>query len=1305
MIIRKEWVQKLAVINLFHLFVLISILQGQEGSYTLQWLPNGIDRVVENGKVIQSEYFKFKDAIYDENFIPRYSASFKVNSGIRNFELTNIKYEIVPDTILRKIKLPDVLPCIEPTQKVYRSGKNVLYLDIAIQALRQNPGSGKIEKLISYEIDSNPVAVSEFENKEFTKDKSLVNSLLVSGNWYKIKVSETGIYKLTYADLVSIGFTNPSDIRVYGNGGRQLSYWNDDPRPIDLNEIPIYMSKGSDGIFNEGDFILFYAEGTVTWDIEKWKGEAIPSFFKESIHGYSDAIYYFLTTSQGPANVIQTVDNRELADNIAVSSFNDFTYYEKENLNLIGSGRTWYTSRIDGAPFDSVFSFPDHVTNANVRVEVKTAGRSTNTRYSFLKIDGYVVDTFIYSTITAAYSWSTFAKEGNFYYDFNLTDESFNLGVDYFKVDYADECYLNNITINTRSKLNVRGNPYFFRDLNSVGAGNVAGFNITNVASNSQVWDITHLNNVIAIQGELSGSNYFFKADAGTLHEYVVVDPDYDYPKPVISDSERGVGEVPNQNLRGLPAYNYIIVAPDVFIEQAEKLADFHRSKGELSVLVVTPELIYNEFSSGTPDVSALRDFFRHQFLKADGENMLRYVLLFGDGSFNNRSYAEGNTNYILTYQSINSLNPSDSYVSDDFFGLLDEGVGGSELDGKMDIGVGRLTVKLVDGEDFEADDVVNKILAYDTCRSTDWRRVLCFVADDGFDAPNTPNGHQFMESSDLFTDYIEENYPGFEFRKLYLDAYPQINTATGATYPDVKRELKDLFNKGILVMNYFGHGSENQITSESVLTKQDVMSMKNEGLLPLIITGSCSVSKYDQVETEENNEHTIIAKTSMGEEALLNPEGGAIALLSTTRVVDQNPNESLVSRVFAYLFLKNEFGKPFRLGDVVKLAKNDMGNDYNKHNFSLLGDPALTLAYPQYLVCTDSINHISVDQPLDTLKAFGMVAVSGFVAFDDSTLMSDFNGFVYPQVYDKKINITTFGNDNVDPYVYQDQKNLLYKGKATVTNGRFSFSFIVPKDIAYNIDKGKISYYAENGIIDAKGEFRGVNIGGTVENPEDDVDGPDISLYMNDEHFEEGGITNKNPFIHALMYDLHGINTSGAGIGHDIIGVLDGDEVNPYVLNDYYEATIDTYHEGIVRYQLNDLKEGQHELAVKAWDVYDNSSETSVGFVVEASDGLVLDKVLNYPNPTNDFTWFQYSHNMPDEIHDVTLEVFDISGRLVTRIEQKQFESGFVSTPIYWDLRSSGGEMLSPGVYPYRLKVTTPVGTGYINQKLIILR
>ena len=477
--------------------------------------------------------------------------------------------------------------------------------------------------------------------------------------------------------------------------------------------------------------------------------------------------------------------------------------------------------------------------------------------------------------------------------------------------------------------------------------------------------------------------------------------------------------------------------------------------------------------------------------------------------------------------------------------------------------------------------------------------------------------------------------------------------------------------------------------------------------LLPLFITATCQFSRYDYVETEEGDVYNIIARTSGGEEALINPHGGAIALLSTTRVVYSDGNRDLVLAVLSHIFKKDYKGNQYYMGDIIRMAKNDLGiGETNKLNFTLLGDPATKLVYPEFRVFTDSINHMSIDQGLDTLKAFSLITVSGYVAYDDSTVIEDFNGFVYPQVYDKKIEVTTFANDpDMYPFVYYDQKNLLYKGEATVTNGRFHFSFIVPKDISYNIGFGKISYYAENGLIDAKGEFRGVLVGGTDDDPADDFSGPDIDLFMNDNRFVDGGITDSNPYIYAELFDEMGVNTSGVGIGHDIVAILDDDYQEQYILNDYYEATVDDYKSGIVLYQLKDIEEGEHFLSLKVWDVYNNSSEASINFVVKNGGGFVLESVYNYPNPTNEYTTFQYTHNAPEEDHEVTLEVFDLSGRLVTRISETRYESGYVSNPLVWNLKSSGNSYLAPGVYPYRLRVKTSLGTAYINQKLIIIR
>ncbi len=1285
---------------------------GQEGKYELNWLPNGKIISENDGQINEIRYLQFENAVYGADYIPYYTARLRILQNNVEFELSNLAYALIPDSLLEGVYFPQEFSFRNARLHTYTSNMNIKYINLSIPAVRRNAENGRIERLMEFEIISQPKKTAQkLIIRDNKTNKSANNSLLGSGYWYRINVKHSDIYKLTYSDITGMGFSNPGNIRVFGYGGEQLSYWNNDPRPVDLVEIPIYMQKGSDGTFNDGDYILFYAEGPVTWQYD-----SVNSIFRQNLHAYSDAIYYFLTTSHGEAKAISIVDNRNLSTNINVNNYTDYAYYEKEYYNLIGSGRNWYSLRFSEEPFDTIFTFPNLISNSTIKIRGKAAGRSVNIRSAHLKVNGQEVLSFTFPPINDSYSWLTYAKNKVFEYEYTSSENEQNIHLNYDKVDLNDLAFLDYITINARSEIRINDSPLFFRDIYSVGEGNITNITVKNATSNTSIWDITDLNNTYAIQGELISNEYRFKASADELRQYIAFNTNAAFPTPIINDNERGVGEVSNQNLRALPVYEYIVIAPEEFYEQAERLADHRAAHNGFSTLVVTPQMIYNEFSSGTPDVSAIRDFIRHQYLKSSGNDSLRYVVLFGDGSFNNHMYTEGNTNYILTYQSEKSLTPTSSYVSDDFFGLLGEGEGEDiegeiegeiqgEIVGDIDIGIGRLTVKMNNGSNYEAEDVVDKIISYDNCKFTDWRRTLCFVGDDGYDPGGVQDYDTHMAHADIFANYVENNYPGFEIKKVYLDAYPQVNTASGSTYPEVNRELDNLFNRGILVFTYSGHGSENQITGERILEKQHVIGMKNGDVLPLFITATCQFSRFDHVETEEADVHSIIAKSTIGEEAFINPEGGAIALMSTTRVVYSNQNKELVLAVLSYLFRKDFEGKPYLLGDIFRKAKNKL-DDSNKLNFTLIGDPATRLVYPEFQVCTDSINHVSIDQELDTLKAFSLITVSGYVANDDSTLMPDFNGFVYPHVYDKKVEITTFANDpGTYPFVYWDQKNLLYRGKATVTDGRFHFSFVVPKDISYNIDYGKISYYAENSVIDAKGEFREILIGGTADNPAEDYSGPLIDLYMNDTLFIDGGITNNEPYIYAELFDEMGINTSGVGIGHDIIALLDDNYQGPYVLNDYYEATVDDYQSGIVRYQLRDLEQGEHFLSMKVWDVYNNSSEAFISFVVEAGNGLILESVINYPNPATDYTSFQYTHNVPDEDHQVTLEVFDLSGRLVTRFSEIRYESGFVSMPLVWNLNSSGNSYLSPGIYPYRLTVKTSAGTASINQKLIIMR
>ncbi|MBA7484773.1 hypothetical protein ES707_20304 [subsurface metagenome] len=713
-------------------------------------------------------------------------------------------------------------------------------------------------------------------------------------------------------------------------------------------------------------------------------------------------------------------------------------------------------------------------------------------------------------------------------------------------------------------------------------------------------------------------------------------------------------------------------------------MAAYRHDHDGLDTVVLTPVQIYNEFSSGTPDVSAIRDFLKMLYDRAGTENeMPMYVLLFGDGSYDNKGTGVNNTNFIPTYQSENSISRTGSFVTDDFFGLLDDNEGGSA--GLVDIGIGRFPVSSVE----EAINLLNKTLSYDmTGNMGDWRNAICFIGDD-------EDGNLHMRQADELARYVENKYPSFTIAKIYLDAYSQISTPSGARYPDVNKALNQRIGKGALIINYTGHGGANGLAHERILNIDDIVSWENADKLPLFMTATCEFSRFDEYES-----------TSAGEMVLLNPRGGGIALLSTTRLVYAGPNHELNERFYEYVFEKNARDENYRLGDIIRLTKNAASGGINKRNFTLLGDPAVMLAYPGKQLRVTAINGIDISQSVDTLKALSRVTIAGQVEDDLGMWMQDFNGILYPTVFDKISSITTLSNDGDPEFLFSLRNRILYKGKATVSQGLFSFSFIVPKDIAYQYGFGKLSLYGAGLQEDASGAFDRVVIGGSADSVINDTRGPDMRLYMNDENFVFGGMTDANPELLVFVSDSNGINTIGSGIGHDITAILDQNSNQAIVLNDFYEADTDSYQSGKIRYPLKSLDAGSHSLTIKVWDVYNNSSEEVLDFVVNTEDDLVLKHVLNYPNPFTTHTQFFFEHNQPDQDLEVIIQVFTISGKLVKTIEQNVPSSGFRTAPIDWDGLDDFGSRIGRGVYIYRVKVRTALGEKAEKyEKLVILR
>ncbi|MBA3707031.1 MAG: type IX secretion system sortase PorU, partial [Bacteroidetes bacterium] len=703
------------------------------------------------------------------------------------------------------------------------------------------------------------------------------------------------------------------------------------------------------------------------------------------------------------------------------------------------------------------------------------------------------------------------------------------------------------------------------------------------------------------------------------------------------------------------------------------QLAAYHENIDKLSTVVITPQQIYNEFSSGAQDISAIRDFVKMFYDKAKNANeMPQYLLLFGDGSYDNKKRFGNNTNFIPTYQSDNSSTLIYSYVSDDFYGLLDDSEGlfspNSTAD-VVDIGIGRFPVK----SKSEAQAAINKILNYtktglppnttnNGCSNQsfsspfgDWRNTVCLVGDD-------EDMDLHLDQADQLATLIDTTYDDYNIDKIYLDAYQQESTPGGKRYPDVNDAINKRVEKGCLILNYTGHGGEVGLAHERVVEVSQINKWDNINNMPLIFSATCEFSRFDDPE-----------RTSAGEYAFLNPNGAAIALFTTVRLVFASPNFTLNQHFYEAAFEPIN-GKMPRLGDLYYYMKNQTGgNSVNSRNFTLLGDPALTLAYPKYNISTDTVNAMAVSSSgSDTLKALSTVTVSGYIRDKQNNVLSGYSGVLYPTVYDKPQNIITLSNDGSDspPRTFSLQKNILYKGKVSVTNGYYKFSFVVPKDIAYQFGIGRISYYAENGSEDAQGNYEKVIIGGSNDLAPVDVNGPDVSLYMNDAKFVFGGLTNENPDLFAILQDVNGINTVGNGIGHDLTAVLDANTENAVVLNDYYQADMNSYKSGTLRYRYSDLSEGKHTLKLKVWDVYNNSSESYTEFVVAKSAELALSHVLNYPNPFTTKTQFYFEQNQCCQLLNVQVQVFTISGKLVKSIATYVHAEGFRSEPIEWDGR-----------------------------------
>jgi hypothetical protein len=1098
------------------------------------------------------------------------------------------------------------------------------------------------------------------------------NSVLADGQWFKIAVTGDGIYRIDYSKLKQLGLLNPSNPRIFGNNFGQLSYYNNDPKPDDLKEISILLVKGGDGIFNEGDYLLFYGMSTNRW---KYKPSADEYSFVR--HNYSDTAYYFLTTSPAPGKTIANAQEILSIPDYNSSEYDALYMHEVETENLIKSGREWYQpiSSVNGLSINP--GFTDIITSEKMNYKIRVAGRAsiptlfrlyegTNILAGVLVPEVYLLSSTGTFANISEQTGSEFPASSSPSYEmrfYNNGEQSAKGWIDY-------------IRLRGRSLSIFSGKTLKFADSKSVQTGRVAEFTVKSTLSAVNVWDVTDPFTIENIAYIKTGDNIRFKAHTDSLRTFVVFTNDKAIT-PAINPRP-----VPNQNLHGSETTDMVIVTHPSFHSYADKLALIHLNNSGLISLIVTPDEIYNEYSGGVPDIAAIRNFLRMKYLKqAGGNHPLKYLLLFGDGSIENKTQPPHNPNFIPTYQSQNSNVVVSSFTSDDFYGLLDAGEG--EAEGTEDIGIGRFPVS----DTIQAGIMVSKVAKYLSEGSTGaWRNIITITADD-------EDGNTHMLDAEGLASLLDSDWPTFNVDKIYLDAFRQITSVNGQSYPDVTKAINDRINSGCLIFNYLGHGNEIGLAHERVVKTEDINSWKNQSKLPLFITATCEFSRFDDVEFSTlTGEFT--GKNSAGEMVLLNRDGGGIALMTTTRVVYSAPNYTLNRNIYKYAFTRDKNGNALGLGDIIRLAKLNSGSGPNKRNFTLLGDPAVRLAYPSYgKIVSDSINNTSVNQAIDSLKALSLITVSGHIEDNTGNIMKGFNGVVFPVVYDKVSKIRTLANDGGSILEFNLRNNILFSGKTMASDGKFTFTFMVPKDIDYSFGKGKISFYTSEGNIDMAGAFTNFIVGGFSGSGIIDTTGPQIKLYLNDTLFRNGGMSDKNPVMLAVIEDKGGINTTGSGIGHDITAYMDNEKNKSFVLNSYFENDFDNYKKGRIVYPLSEILEGSHSLTLKAWDNFNNSSEASVTFIVKTDKGFILNNLINYPNPFTDQTNITAEHNRPDKNLIIRINIYNMSGKIIRIIETFCSATGYKLPPVVWDGNGEGGGRVGRGIYPYSVVVSTEDG------------
>lgn len=1273
----------------------------------IAWKSNASTNSKENFKKnTKNSYSPFKLQLREDKI--QFSDQWEDNGFAEpsSLQVSNIRYANMSREELSKIN-SNLIPSQFSARIHSSKAREIIYTAItATPIVKQN---GIVKKVLSFTINYTKGRLNAGTRMPIT------NSVLATGEWFKFRIDKTGVYRLSKSFLDDLGMNtntiDPRNLKIYGHGGKPLPLLSSQNQYFDLPQNAIQVVGEEDGSFDANDAILFYGIGVEGWDEEN----------DTNLNPYSDEAYYYVTASggNGAGLRVQPMVEPSGTPNQTITTYDNYQFFEQDEESPAKVGRRWVGNRFDIENEQTFeFNFPNIVSGEDMRVRTRVVSTAESVTSFAFSINETSLNPLTFSAAGGANLLRTIRP----IFDENIPASSEDVTVNLAYNNGgnpSNNAYLDYITIWAKCRLQGIDAQIPFFNFDTANSSGIAEYQLSNASGISAVWDVTDFTSITSIENIEAVSDLSFKANLGEIRKYVAIDPDdffspISIPQPRVQNQDLK-GTIFNNSSGGFEDIDYVIVTAPFMIQPALRLANHHKNLNGYNVKVVSTDRIYEEFSSGKQDISAIRNFMRYIYENASSPSeRVKYLLLFGDTSVDYKNRIPNNNNIVPTFHTLWSGNTTRCFMSDDFFGSLDpnEGTIGLEDDDVtgngtdddlLDVAVGRIVADNI----VTANAMVEKVINYSAKESYgNWRNNFVLISDDVDEFYE----YEALEVAlDNIGDEIEAEKPFVNVKKIHSDAFQQQTSAGGDRYPDVTDAYKNVIDVGALIITYFGHGGEDGLAKEFIFTRDDGINLQNTKL-PLIVTVTCEYTKFDDPQ-----------RVTAGEFIYTNLRSGAIGLITTTRSITVTLggqfNIELAGDLFGYG--TTNYNTP---AEALRISKNTLSDDLRRVVF-FIGDPAMDLAFPQPQVRLTELNGVPIAQSTDVLQALSKVTIAGEVVDENGNLQADYNGVLEAKIFDKKVNRQTLGNDGVSDNASDadgdgDPNNILllnfttlgegvFNGQATVTNGQFEFEFVVPRDIQIPLGQARASLYAQrnNELEDQTGVSFDLQIGGLNENAPEDNQGPLISLFMNDESFVSGGITNDSPILIAKMEDENGLNTA-SGIGHDMVAILDGDETNPFVLNEYYQGDVDDFTKGMLDFRFRDLEPGLHTLTFKAWDVYNNSSTAELQFIVAGDDELKITRVLNYPNPFVDYTEFWFNHNRPFEPLEVQVQIFTVTGKVVWTKNQIVTTDGFLSRDITWDGRDDFGDKIGKGTYVYKITVKSTLTNKRVEkfEKLVIL-